>query len=220
MSRKRYRDVANASSSSHDDVSPKPIIASTAVSERRALAEMPRSNRLQVVPRPRRRCSTDASRTVSRSTSTNADELALAARLSTWSTIALQTSPCAGSAGVVGSPRMPITVRTVGADRWRCARRVSPSACRGRECRRREVSIDVGQIHRRQELLDQLLAELALHERVGGDHARRSRPACRSVAGQRRSKNRSVNGTPSEYLQVAGRVARRGRPRSAPRPWA
>ena len=50
-----------------------------------------------------------------------------------------------------------------------CGRTGSPSACRGRGCRPRGVD-DVRQVHRREELLDQLLAELALHERVGRDH--------------------------------------------------
>ena len=57
----------------------------------------------------------------------------------------------------------------------------------------------MGQIDIREKLLDQLLAELALHERVGGDLARvagtvRRRPRMASW------KMRSANGTDREYL--------------------
>ena len=40
---------------------------------------------------------------------------------SIWSTMALQTQPRAGSSGVLGSPLMPITVRTAASIglRWR-----------------------------------------------------------------------------------------------------
>ena len=63
---------------------------------------------------------------------------------------------------------------------------------------------DVRQIPARDELLDQLLAELALHERVRRDHADvPGRRRCPSSAAIARSKNRSMNGTAERVLPVA-----------------
>ena len=83
--------------------------------------------------------------------------------------MAVQTNPCAGSSGVLGSPLMPITARIVGGDRLAVAAE--------EDHRRRAVAgdvgpagvDDVGQVDLRQIALDELLAELALHEAVGGD---------------------------------------------------
>ena len=107
-----------------------------------------------------------------------------------------QTRPLAG---FVGSPRLAADAehRTDGvADRALVAA--------DEDHGRRAVAGDVGarcvddesQVLRGEELLDQLGAELALHERVGGDLPD---PAGRLVAarGLARSKNRSMNGTVS-----------------------
>ena len=125
------------------------------------------------------------------------------------STIDRQTSPCAGSSGVLGSPRMPSTARTCVADR--------PAVAAEQDHRRRAVAgdvgprgvDDVGQVDRREELLDQLLAELALHERVGRDHPDVAGRSCPS-GGEGQVEEPLGERHASEYCRWQVVVARRG----------
>ena len=86
-------------------------------------------------------------------------------------TMDCQTNPCEASSGVLGSPLMPSTARTV-----------SPTGLRLRPNRMTvgvpwpgmyapDVSMTCVRSIFGKELLDQLLAKLPLHERVGRNHA-------------------------------------------------
>ena len=114
--------------------------------------------------------------------------------------IADQTNP-AGSSGVVGSPRIPITARTTVS--------TGPAMTAEQNHRRRtvpgmyapEVSIMWVKIPARNVLLNQLLAELSLHERVRSDLPTKPAGSLRPHSARSpSSKNRSMKGTASEYL--------------------
>ena len=140
----------------------------------------------------------------------HADELALRLAVVELVDDRPPDQPFAGSSGVLGSPRMPSTARTVVADRLAVAAE--------EDHRRRAVAGDVGargvddvrQVHRREELLDQLLAELALHERVGRDHPDVARPVAAPSGGDGQVEEPLGERHAERVLPVAGSRSARG----------
>ena len=127
-------------------------------------------------------------------------------------TIDCQTSPCEGSLGVLGSPLIPSTARTVSllGGRLRPNKNHGWRTVAGNVCSR--CVDDVCQINFGKELLDQLLAELPLHERVGRNHANVASAAVvvlnngkvKEPLGERNAKRILADGKSSTDLDMLG----------------